>query len=152
MAVNSSVTSLIAAVVTAVATNAVVAICVVLVPFEAVGAAGMPVKVGDSDNTEFTVPVDVATPVPPFATGKVPVTLVVRSMFPASLALVTEASAIFDEVILASSILTVVIALSEITGVAAEDSVPPKSPANWILPIVRVVASAIVPDEICAST
>ena len=74
MAVNSSFTSLMVAAVTAVVTNAVVAICVVFVPAEAVGAAGVPVNVGESDNTAFTVPVEVVTPVPPLATGNVPAT------------------------------------------------------------------------------
>ena len=46
-------------------TNAVVAICVVLVPGAAVGARGVPVKVGLALNTTFVVPVDVVTPVPP---------------------------------------------------------------------------------------
>ena len=32
-----------------------------------------PVKVGDADNTTLPVPVEVVTPVPPFATGSVPV-------------------------------------------------------------------------------
>ena len=53
----------------AVTTNAVVAICVVLVPGAAVGAIGVPVKVGLALNTVLPVPVDDVTPVPPFATG-----------------------------------------------------------------------------------
>jgi len=44
----------------------------------AVGARGVPVRVGDADNTTEPVPVDDVTPVPPLATGKVPVTPVVR--------------------------------------------------------------------------
>ncbi len=50
-------------------TNAVVAICVVLVPGAAVGARGVPVNVGLALSTTLPVPVDVVTPVPPFATG-----------------------------------------------------------------------------------
>ena len=50
-------------------TNAVVASCVVLVPAVAVGAVGVPVKTGDADKTTDPVPVDVVTPVPPFATA-----------------------------------------------------------------------------------
>ena len=50
VASNSSLFSLTveAAAATAVVTNAVVATCVVLVPAVAVGAAGVPVKVGDA--------------------------------------------------------------------------------------------------------
>ena len=43
-----------------------------------VAAANVPVKVGDADRTTLPVPVLVVTPVPPFATGKVPVTPVVK--------------------------------------------------------------------------
>ena len=57
---------------TAVVTNAVVAICVVFVPAVAVGARGVPVRVGEADNTTDVVPVDVVTPVPPLATFSVP--------------------------------------------------------------------------------
>ena len=49
----------------------------VLVPAVAVGASGVPVRVGDADNTTEPVPVDDVTPVPPLAIGKVPVTPVV---------------------------------------------------------------------------
>ena len=59
---------------TAAVTKAVVAIWVVLSPDVAVGAVGVPVKAGDADNTTLPVPVDDVTPVPPLATGKVPVT------------------------------------------------------------------------------
>lgn len=38
----------------------------------------VPVKVGDADNTVLPVPVDDVTPVPPLATGNVPVTPVVK--------------------------------------------------------------------------
>jgi hypothetical protein len=38
----------------------------------------VPVKVGDADNTVLPVPVDDVTPVPPLATGRVPVTPVVK--------------------------------------------------------------------------
>jgi len=58
-------------------TNAVVASCVVLVEVAAVGAKGVPVKVGLADRTTLVVPVDAVTPVPPLATGNVPVTPVV---------------------------------------------------------------------------
>ena len=58
-------------------TKAVVASCVVLVEVAAVGAKGVPVKVGLADRTTLVVPVDAVTPVPPFATGNVPVTPVV---------------------------------------------------------------------------
>lgn len=54
-------------------TNAVVAIWVLSVPTEAVGAIGVPVKVGEADSTVEPVPVEVVTPVPPFATANVPV-------------------------------------------------------------------------------
>lgn len=50
----------------------------VLVPEEAVGAAGVPVNVGEADSTVLPVPVDVVTPVPPLATGRVPVTPVLK--------------------------------------------------------------------------
>ena len=53
-------------------TNAVVAICVVFVLAAAVGARGVPVKVGDADNTVEPVPVEVVTPVPQLATANVP--------------------------------------------------------------------------------
>jgi len=58
-------------------TNAVVASWVVLVAVAAVGAKGVPVKVGLADKTTLVVPVDAVTPVPPLATGSVPVTPVV---------------------------------------------------------------------------
>ena len=58
-------------------TNAVVASCVVLVEVAAVGAKGVPVKVGLADRTTLVVPVDAVTPVPPLAPGSVPVTPVV---------------------------------------------------------------------------
>ena len=58
-------------------TYCVVAIWVVFVPLAAVGAAGVPVNVGEADNTVEPVPVEVVTPVPPLATGRVPVTPVV---------------------------------------------------------------------------
>jgi hypothetical protein len=41
----------------------------VLVPGAAVGARGVPVKVGLALNTTFVEPVDVVTPVPPEVTG-----------------------------------------------------------------------------------
>jgi len=53
----------------AAATKAVVAIWVVFVPEEAVGAKGTPVKVGLALNTVLPVPVEVVTPVPPEVTG-----------------------------------------------------------------------------------
>ena len=56
-------------------TKAVVASCVVFVPTAAVGARGVPVKVGDADNTTEVVPVEVVTPVPPLTTAKTPVKL-----------------------------------------------------------------------------
>jgi hypothetical protein len=59
-------------------TNAVVAIWVVLVPTVAVGAVGVPVRAGLAERTLDPVPVDAVTPVPPLATGRVPVTPVVR--------------------------------------------------------------------------
>lgn len=58
---------------TAVCTNAVVAIWVVFVDDAAVGAVGVPVSSGDAERTTEPLPVDVVTPVPPFATGSVPV-------------------------------------------------------------------------------
>ena len=48
-----------------------------MVEVDAVGAKGVPVKVGLADRTTLVVPVDAVTPVPPFATGSVPVTPVV---------------------------------------------------------------------------
>lgn len=59
---------------TAAVTNAVVAIWVVFVPLAAVGAVGVPVRAGLAERTADPVPVDVVTPVPPLATGSVPVT------------------------------------------------------------------------------
>ena len=47
------------------------------VEVDAVGAKGVPVKVGLADRTTLVVPVDAVTPVPPLATGSVPVTPVV---------------------------------------------------------------------------
>ena len=92
-------------------------------------------------------------PVPPLDEGKIPVTLVVRSIAPASLSLVTDVSASFAVVTFASAILavvtfafrifTVVIALSEITGAAAEVPVPPRSPASCSLPFNIEVASGV---------
>ena len=58
-------------------TKAVVASWVVLVEVDAVGAKGVPVNVGLADRTTLVVPVDAVTPVPPLATGNVPVTPVV---------------------------------------------------------------------------
>jgi len=49
----------------------------VFVEVDAVGAKGVPVKVGLADRTTLVVPVDAVTPVPPLATGNVPVTPVV---------------------------------------------------------------------------
>lgn len=54
-------------------TKAVVAICVLSVPIAAVGAAGVPPRVGDVDKTTEPEPVEVVTPVPPLATAKTPV-------------------------------------------------------------------------------
>ena len=51
-----------------VATKAVVAICVELVPGAAVTAVGVPVNAGDVDNTTDPVPVELLVPVPPLAT------------------------------------------------------------------------------------
>ena len=65
----------------ALATNWVVAICVLFVPLEAVGANGVPVKVGLALKTTLPVPVLVVTPVPPFATGNCPLTPVVKGRF-----------------------------------------------------------------------
>jgi len=53
-------------------TNAVVAICVVFVLTAAVGARGTPVNVGLAERTVLPVPVEVDTPVPPFATRRTP--------------------------------------------------------------------------------
>lgn len=53
-------------------TKAVVAICVLSVLAAAVGAVGVPVRAGEADRTTEPVPVEVVTPVPPLATGKVP--------------------------------------------------------------------------------
>ena len=53
-------------------------------------AVTAPVKVGDADRTLFPVPVLVVTPVPPFATGKVPVTPVVKGR-PVTLVITPEA-------------------------------------------------------------
>ena len=54
-------------------TNAVVANWVVFVPKAAVGAAGVPVNVGEADSTVLPAPVDVVVPVPPRGTVSVPV-------------------------------------------------------------------------------
>lgn len=48
------------------------------VPKAAVGDAGVPVNVGEADSTVLPVPVEEVTPVPPLATGSVPVTPVVK--------------------------------------------------------------------------
>lgn len=53
-----------------------------MLPVAAVGARGVPVSVGEADKTLFPVPVDVVTPDPPFATGRVPETWVVNPIFP----------------------------------------------------------------------
>jgi len=45
---------------------------------EIVAAEMVPVNVGEADRTTFPLPVLVVTPVPPFATGRVPVTPVER--------------------------------------------------------------------------
>ena len=52
-------------------TKAVEAIWKLLVPTAAVGAVGVPVKVGEADRTVLPVPVEVVTPVPPLVTGTV---------------------------------------------------------------------------------
>ena len=67
-----------------------VAVPVIFVPTKAEGVpkAGV-TSVGEVDKTTSPVPVEVVTPVPPLRTGKVPVTLVVRSIAPASISLVT---------------------------------------------------------------
>lgn len=69
-------------------TNAVVAICVLSVPTAAVGARGVPVKVGDADNTTEPEPVEEVTPVPPLATASVPVTSAVLRLIASQLELV----------------------------------------------------------------
>ena len=62
----------------------------VMVPLAvSVAAASVPVNVGDADKTLLPEPVLVVTPVPPFATGKVPVTPVVKGR-PVPLVSVTE--------------------------------------------------------------
>ena len=50
-------------------TKAVVAICVLSVVTEAVGAKGAPVNVGLALRTVLPVPVEEVTPVPPLATA-----------------------------------------------------------------------------------
>jgi hypothetical protein len=50
-------------------TKAVVAIWVLSVDTDAVGASGVPVNVGLALNTVLPVPVDEVTPVPPLATA-----------------------------------------------------------------------------------
>ena len=42
----------------------------------------VPENVGDADSTTLPEPVEDVTPVPPFATGNVPETCVVRAIFP----------------------------------------------------------------------
>ena len=62
----------------------------VIAPEAVIAAAfNVPVNVGDADRTTLPVPVLLVTPVPPFATGKVPVTPVVRGS-PVPLVSVTE--------------------------------------------------------------
>lgn len=56
-------------------TKLVVANCVVFVLFAAVGAAGVPVNVGEAEKTALPVPVVDVVPVPPLAVGRIPVTL-----------------------------------------------------------------------------
>jgi hypothetical protein len=60
------------AIVTAELTNEVVAICVVLVPLAAVGAKGVPAKVGEVANTKEPVPVSSVTAAAKFAEDGVP--------------------------------------------------------------------------------
>ena len=55
-------------------TKAVLAAWVVLVPLDAVGTVGTPVKAGLAERTVEPVPVEVVTPVPPLATATMPVT------------------------------------------------------------------------------
>jgi hypothetical protein len=50
----------------------------VFVPLAAVGTVGVPVSAGLAERTTLPVPVEVVTPVPPLATGNVPVTPVVK--------------------------------------------------------------------------
>jgi hypothetical protein len=57
-------------------TKAVVASCVVFVPATAVGAVGTPVNAGAIERTTDPVPVLVITPVPPFATARVPASVI----------------------------------------------------------------------------
>ena len=54
-----------------------------------------------------------------------------------------DPACIFTGVTAASAILTVEIALFEITGLIAEDPAPAKSPANCNLPFTVVVASGV---------
>ena len=91
------------------------AVPVMLVPTKAEGVpkAGV-TSVGEVDKTTPPVPVEAEVdPVPPLATGSVPVTLAVKSIPPESFALVTDPSANFAVVTLLSSIFEVFIAFVE---------------------------------------
>src|SRR5262249_54758226 len=63
---------------TAAVTKAVVASCVGLVPGTGVGAVGVLSSAGELASTTAPAPVEVFVPVPPLATGRMPLTPVVR--------------------------------------------------------------------------
>jgi hypothetical protein len=73
-----------------------------LVPLVRMTAEGVPrfgvVRTGEFDKTAFPVPVDVVTPVPPFVTGRVPVTPVVRGSPVAFVRVAAEGVPIFGVV------------------------------------------------------
>jgi len=133
---------------TAVVTNAVVAICVVLVPPVAVGASGVPVRVGLAESTTEPVPVDAVTPVPPLATGSVPVTPVVKGS-PVVFVRVPEAG-----VPRIGAVKVGVVRVGDVANttdpvpVAVEKSVRPASQDAAVVPDARMhVAIAVVPGN-----
>ena len=148
--------------VTCAATNAVVAICVELVPGAAVTAVGVPVSAGLVDNTTDPVPVDVLVPVPPLVIANgvvnvnVPDDIAVAVIVPASKlplpSLLTIVFTVFDEVAESTFDATVVI-VDELTPptlfiVAAPvtSAVPLNAPLVYVTsPVVDIVLPVVNP-------
>jgi len=145
------------------ATNAVVAICVELVPGAAVTAVGVPVNAGLVDNTTDPVPVALLVPVPPLVIANgvvkvnVPDDIAVAVMVTAAKlplpSLLTIVLGVLVDVAELTDDATVVIVDDETpptlftVGASAE---PPKSLVSLIIPFALDVASVadIVPDPI----
>jgi hypothetical protein len=108
-----------------------VAVPVMFVPTNADGVPSAGVtRVGLFDSTTFVVPVEVVTPVPPLATGKVPVTVV------------TETAADTHAVPLELS------TKPEVLGATEENPVPPELP---IMTLLAVTVAEPVPPEVTAN-